>query len=179
MVCSNAKDDKGSKKVTSLKQKINKRKYDQALTTLDENTELGRHNNSEKKYKNSTVESIIPMKLFMKPVVRIERSREAEDFLHQTKNIDVTEEEKEMTFNDENENHLDTKDDTDENVEEDDEEYIKVENVFEDEVWDDVQDSIHDNTQDEIQNIQDEAHQGTPYEVIPQKNMGLWRNGGG
>ena len=174
MVCSNAKDDKGSKKVTSLKQKINKRKYDQSLSTLEENTELG-PNNSEKKYKNSTVNSILPMKLFMKPVVKIKRSREAESFLHQTKNIDVTEEEKEMTFNDENENHVDTEADTDENVEEDDEEYIKVENVFEDEVWDDIQ----DNTQDEIQDIQDEAHQGTPYEVIPQKNMGLWRNGGG
>ena len=124
----------------------------------------------------------------MKQVVRIERSKETESFLHQNKNIviDVTEEETEMTqFTlDGDEEHGNTEDETLDNVEEEDQGYIKVDNVFEDDAWENIQDEIKDENQvdiqqDDLQDIQNRVLHSIQYEVIPQWKMGQWRNGGG
>ena len=180
----NFRKKKISRKVTPLKLKINKRKFDQSLSTLEENTESGL-DYSQKKNKNTAVETI-RMKLSMKQVVRIERSKETESFLHQNKNIDVTEEETEMTqFTlDGDEEHGNTEDETLDNIEEEDKGYIKVDNVFEDDAWENIQDEIKDENQvdiqqDDLQDIQNRVHHSIQYEVIPQWKMGQWRNGGG
>ena len=182
MVCSDKKNDKSFKKVTSLKLKINKRKFDQSLSTLEENTESGL-DYSQKKNKNTAVETK-RIKLSMKQVVRIESSKETKSFLHQNKN--VTEEETEMTqFTlDGDEKHGNTEDETLDNVEEEDQDYIKVDNVFEDDAWENIQDEIKDENQvdiqqDDLQDIQNRVHHGIQYEVIPQWKIGQWRNGGG
>ena len=182
------------KKVTPLKLNISKRKYDKSLLTDEEDTEPGleiseTNRKAQRKIvkpKNTAVESILPMKVFMKPGMRIERSKEAKSFLPKSKNIDVTEKEIKMnqfTLEDE-ENQGDTEDATWKDVQE----IIKVDNVFEDKIWEDIQNDIQDDIQDNIQDdkedeihedIQDEVHESKQYEVVMRKNMGLWRNGGG
>ena len=81
----NFRKKKISRKVTPLKLKINKRKFDQSLSTLEENTESGL-DYSQKKNKNTAVETK-RIKLSMKQVVRIERSKETKSFFHQKKNL--------------------------------------------------------------------------------------------
>ena len=151
------------KKVTPLKLNISKRKYDKSLSTDEEDTDNSETNRKAQrkivKPKNTAVESIFTMKVFMKPVVRIERSKETKSFLPKSKNIDVAEKEIKMNqFTIEHEeNQGETEDATWKDVEKDVQEIIKVGNVFEDKIWEDIQNDIQDDIQDNIQDdIQDE-----------------------
>ena len=67
-------------------------------TFLKRQSTLDEHFPRKKATKETVFESIFPMKLLMKPVVRVERSKEAECFLHEGNNNDMDEKERESSI---------------------------------------------------------------------------------
>ena len=66
-------------------------------TSLKRQSTLDEHFPRKKATKETVFDRIFPMKLLMKPVVRVERSKEAECFLHEGNNNHVDEKELEMS----------------------------------------------------------------------------------